>query len=44
MERIVNIFAGELKSGIKVIFSIIAVGLLCSVLKNIQSSFGRECE
>ncbi|MBQ9279820.1 MAG: hypothetical protein IJ215_02065 [Clostridia bacterium] len=42
-ERIVNVSLGEIKGGLKVVFSIIAVGLLCGILKNIQSAFGRKC-
>ena len=33
-------FTKEFKNSIKIVFSIVAVGLLCSLLKNIQSSFG----
>lgn len=33
-------FTKEFKNSIKIVFSIVGVGLLCSLLKNIQSSFG----
>lgn len=43
-QRILNVFIHEIKDSIKIIFSIIAVSLLCAILKNIQSSFDRKCE
>lgn len=40
VNKIINIFIGKIKENAKIIFSIIAVSILCSILKNIQSSFG----
>lgn len=40
LNKILDIFIGEIKDNAKIIFSIIAVSILCGVLKNIQSSFG----
>ncbi len=40
VNKIINIFIGKIKENAKLIFSIIAVSILCSILKNIQSSFG----
>lgn len=40
LDKIADLFIGILKENIKIIFSIVAVSILCSVLKNIQSSFG----
>lgn len=40
LKRIANILIGEVKTAITIIFSILAISLLCGVLKNIQSSFG----
>ncbi len=39
-EKIINIFTIEIKSALHLIFTIIAVSILCSILKSIQSSFG----
>lgn len=40
VNKVINIFIGKIKENAKIIFSIIAVSILCSILKNIQSSFG----
>ncbi len=40
INKILNMFLGEIREHCSVIFTIIAVSILCSVLKNIQSSFG----
>lgn len=40
LNRILDIFIGEIKTSMKIIFVIIGVSLLCSILTNIQSSFG----
>ena len=40
IEKVSNIFFKEIKNTIKIMFSIMAVSILCGVLKNIQSSFG----
>lgn len=40
LNRILNNFLSEIKNNMSIIFTIIAVSILCSVLKNIQSSFG----
>ena len=40
IHRVLDLFVGELKDALRIIFSMIAVSLLCGVLKNIQSSFG----
>ena len=42
VNKIINIFIGKIKENAKIIFSIIAVSILCSILKNIQSSFGGD--
>lgn len=40
VNKIINMFIGKIKENAKTIFSIVAVSILCSILKNIQSSFG----
>ena len=42
LKRIANVFVGEVKEQIKIVFSIVAISLLCGILKNIQCSFGRK--
>lgn len=38
--RIIGIFTNELKDNISIIFKVLGIAILCSVLKNIQNSFG----
>ena len=40
LNKVVDIFIGKIKENAKIIFSIIAVSILCSILKNVQSTFG----
>lgn len=40
LNKIIDILVGKIKENAKIIFSIIAVSILCSILKNIQSAFG----
>lgn len=40
VERISQVFTSEIKSSIRIIFSVIGVSLICGILKNMQSSFG----
>lgn len=40
LKRILNIFLKEFKENIGLLFKIIGIALLCSVLKNIQSTYG----
>lgn len=39
IEKIVNVFVGEFRNNIALILKILGIAILCSILKNIQSSF-----
>lgn len=41
-KRILNIFFGEFKESIILIFKILGISILCGILKNIQNSFGED--
>ena len=40
--RLVNLFIGELRLSLRVLALLLALGIFMAVLKNLQSSFGRE--
>ena len=40
--RIMNLFVGELRLSLRVLALLLALGIFLAVLKNLQSSFGRE--
>lgn len=40
--RLLNLFAGELRLSLRVLALLLALGIFLAVLKNLQSSFGRE--
>lgn len=40
--RLINMFAGELRLSLRVLALLLAMGIFLAVLKNLQSSFGRE--
>ena len=41
-QRVIDIFFAEFKASISLVIKIVGVAILCSVLKNIQSSFGES--
>lgn len=41
-QKVINIFFNEFKSNISLVVKIVGIAILCSVLKNIQSSFGES--
>ena len=40
--KIADVFLGELKSNISLVIKIVGIAILCSILKNIQSTFGES--
>lgn len=42
LEKIINVFIGEIQNNISLILKIIGIAILCSVLKSIQSNFSES--
>lgn len=41
-QKVIDIFLNEFKSNISLVIKIVGIAILCSILKNIQSSFGES--